>query len=173
MLYVFLSYRMEIMRVRKAFIILYLLTVLIAVGCGVVSKIEFKKNVIDNQKFIAAAESAGFTVKDDTELYSNVRGLVSALCASNSDGSMVCQFYVFEDTYTAGCEFDIFKMTLDNTYVSDGNATYSGDNFLVYKLTGKKDYHHLCAVDNTLLYGKSAADDIETVRDFVVGVGYN
>jgi len=28
-------------------------------------------------------------------------------------------------------------------------------------------------VDNTLLYGKSAADDIETVRDFVVGVGYN
>ncbi|WP_036607387.1 hypothetical protein [Oribacterium sp. P6A1] len=161
------------MRFRGAFVCLYLITVLIAVGCGVISNIDFKKSVIDNQKFIAAAEAAGFSVKDETELYANVRGLNSALLASSSDGSMVCQFYVFDDTYTANSEFDIFKKTLDNTYVSSVNSSLAGDNFSIYKLTGRTDYHHLCAVDNTLLYGRSPNEEMEMVREFVVGVGYN
>ncbi|ETP73154.1 hypothetical protein UYO_0833 [Lachnospiraceae bacterium JC7] len=162
-----------VMRFRKVLICLYVLTVLIAVGCGVVSNIEFKKDVIDNEKFISAARSAGFLVKDDTDRYADVRGLVSAIYASSSDGSMECQFYVFDDTVIADSEFDIFKKTLDNTYVSNVNSSYEGDNFLVYKLTGRKDYHHLCAVDNTLLYGKSTNEEMDMVREFVMGVGYN
>ncbi len=161
------------MRFRGAFICVYLFAVLIAVGCGVVSQIEFRKNVIDNQKFISAAESAGFDVKDDTAEYTGVHGLISALRASSSDGRMVCQFYVFDDTYTADNEFDIFRKTLEDTYVSSANVNYSGDNFLIYKLTGRKDYHHLCAVDNTLLYGRTGNEDVETVREFIMGVGYN
>lgn len=159
------------MRFRRVLLLVYFLTVLIAVGCGVVSHIEFKKNVMDNEKFISAAKAAGFSVKDDTERYADVRGLVSAVYAKSSDGTLECQFYVFSDTNIADSEFDIFKKTLDNTYVSNQNSSYEGDNFLVYKLTGRKDYHHLCAVDNTLLYGRAADEDI--VREFVMGVGYN
>ena len=161
------------MRFRNAFICLYVLMMLLAVGCGVISQIEVKKAVIDKDKFVDASETAGFSVMDVSDQYTEVRGLVSALYATNGDGSLVCQFFVFEDQDIADSEFDIFKKTLDNTYVRELDASFVGDNFLVYKMTGKKDYHHLCAVDNTLFYGKSSNEEMEIIRDFAKGFGYN
>lgn len=161
------------MRFRNAFIFLYALIIMMAMGCGVISQIEVKKAVIDNDKFVDASETAGFVVMDVSDQYTEVRGLVSALYATNNDGSLVCQFFIFDDSEIANSEFDIFKKTLDNTYVRELDASFVGDNFLVYKMTGKKDYHHLCTVDNTLFYGKSSNEDMEIVRDFAKGFGYN
>lgn len=161
------------MRFRNAFIFLYALVIMLAMGCGVISQIDVKKAVIDYDKFVDASETAGFIVADVSDQYTEVRGLVSALYATNSDGSLVCQFFIFDDTEIADSEFDIFKKTLDNTYVRELDASFVGDNFLVYKMTGKKDYHHLCAVDNTLFYGRSSNEDMEIVRDFAKGFGYN
>ncbi|SFG51341.1 hypothetical protein [Oribacterium sp. WCC10] len=161
------------MRIRKAYLFVFVLIAMLAVGCGVISQIEIKKDVIDNARFIRVAEASGFAVKDDTDMYVNVGGLKSALYVCSSDGKLIYQFFVFDNADIADDEFDIFRKTLDDTFVTEDHSSFTGDNFLIYKLTGVKDYHHLCAVDNTLFYGKSRTEDMDTVKDFAREFGYN
>ena len=63
------------------------------------SSFYVKRNV--KQQFIMAANEAGFEVTDDTYLFEGVRGLDIALNASNSDKSLIYQFYVFDNRDTA------------------------------------------------------------------------
>ncbi len=158
---------------RRAYInILGLFMVAIAV-CGMTSHFEMKKQVIAKEQFIDLASSHGFNVMDQTGLYKEVKGLDSAIHAYNTDESLVYEFYTFDDKNIADEEFDIFRKTLDDTFVTTENSSYAGENYLVYQMTGAKEYHHLCAVDNTLFYARSADSDKNVVRDFAKGFGYN
>ncbi|SEA07374.1 hypothetical protein SAMN05216349_104125 [Oribacterium sp. KHPX15] len=161
------------MRFRRLFVSYSILILIIASLAVIFSDIEIKKRVIDKQQFIMAAKEAGFEVTDDTDLFEGVRGLATALNASNRDSSLTYQFYVFDDRNTADDEFDIFRKTLDSTFVTKDYSSYIGQNYLVYKMEGAKDYHHLCVVDNTLFYAKSPNEEKLQVRDFAKEVGYN
>lgn len=161
------------LRFRGRFVCLGVFVMIFASLAVIFSDLEIKKRVIDKQQFIMAANEAGFEVTDDTHLFEGVRGLDIALNASNSDKSLTYQFYVFDNRDTAEDEFDIFRKTLDNTFVTKYYSSYVGQNYLVFKMEGAKDYFHLCKVDNTLFYAKSPNEDRLKVRDFAKEVGYN
>lgn len=161
------------MRFRRVSINIIVLFMIAIVVCGMTSHFEIKKKVIAKEQFIDLASRSGFKVQDSTSQYEQVSGLSSAIHAYSSDGTLVYEFYTFEDQDTADHEFDIFRKTLGDSFTTTSDSSYSGENYLVYNMSDAQEYHHLCAVDNTLFYAKSADENKEEVRDFAKGFGYN
>ncbi len=161
------------MMFRRAYINIAVLFLIAIAVCGMTSHFEIKKRVIAKEQFIDLASREGFDVQDDTKLYEQVMGLDSAIRAYNNDRSLVYEFYTFDNNDRADAEFDIVRKTLDDMFVTTEDASYAGENYLVYQMTGAREFHHLCAVDNTLFYAKSANENKEIVRDFAKGFGYN
>ncbi len=161
------------MRFRRVSINIMVLFMVAIVVCGMTSHFEIKKKVIGKEQFIDLASNSGFQVEDSTYQYEQVSGLKSAIHAYNTDGSLVYEFYTFKDQDTADQEFDIFRKTLGDSFNAANDSSYSGENYLVYNMSDAQEYHHLCAVDNTLFYAKSPDENKDEVRDFAKVFGYN
>ena len=141
-----------------------LLLLFITTGC-------MNKKAITTSEFKSKMESAGFSIIDAKEQFSNYQYVKEATVAKNSDYQI--EFYVLSNTERANYMFNTNKDIFQNSKGSSSLETKSNmGNYETYSLTSNGYYMYVCRVDNTLIYLKVNQTYKDAVINIIKNLGY-
>ena len=147
-----------------AVLLLAAMMITLLAGCG-------GKTPITAADFTKAANDAGLSVDDMTDVYTDVIFTGSKM-ATSSDGWNVV-FFTIDTAENAKYYFAVCKSFMEGQKTGAGTAqTTERDNWASYSQTNGGKFMYVCYIDATMVYVDVEDTYKAAVQEFVKGLGY-
>ena len=161
------------MKKQTIFIILGILLVIVIGVIALFSSLNKEKISITANEFKTFMQDKGYSVLDETNLYSQYDYVKQVCIAEQTDNSYQIEFYELSDVEHANTIYNNNKSKLETSKGNvSGETSVSMKNYSKYSLTTDGKYNVISRIDNTLIFLEVDSNYKNVVKELLDELGY-